>query len=166
MERYAGYLKDDALNRDKWRLPQPRNITVSRSISEGIEDEIVARCPTFTKGKRFADLGREDKQWEVKVYRKKTPIMMVNRRTDPSNKNYIIVNYGLPFPKIHLIWVLPNAEDRFFVVPGEGTNLNWRDLNYEVAKDYIEYLYRSPELTPTPMLELIEEDSTEVFVCE
>ena len=40
---------------------------IARDLSEKIEASIIQHCPSFTKGEGYCDLGRDGREWEVKI---------------------------------------------------------------------------------------------------
>jgi hypothetical protein len=101
---------------------------IARDLSEKIEKAIIQRCESFTKGDGHCDLCRFDQDWEVKIC--KDSWLTINQSTVIKGENYIVVNYKAN-SVVRSIWVLWNAEDRFF--SPRLKNSNARSLNREAA---------------------------------
>jgi hypothetical protein len=105
--------------------PQSAGV-VSRDVSEKIEEQIVLHCSTFTKGLGFADLARHGQRWEVKIC--KGNRLTINQNARINGENYIVVNYT-KFSTLRRVWILWEAEDRFFTPRKENLNLRTVILN-------------------------------------
>ncbi len=109
---------------------------IARDLSEKIEKAIIQHCESFTKGAGHCDLCRFDADWEVKIC--KDSGLTINQSKVIKGENYIVVNYKAT-SQVSRIWVLWNAEDRFF--SRRRQNSNARGLDLEAAKERIEVLF-------------------------
>jgi hypothetical protein len=92
---------------------------IARDLSEKIEVAITQHCSTFTKGEGFCDLARGGHPWEVKVC--KGAGLTINQSKQIAGENYIVVNYT-PETKVSKVWMLWDAQDRFFSPKKTNTN--------------------------------------------
>jgi hypothetical protein len=106
---------------------------IARDLSEKIEKAIIQHCESFTKGNGHCDLCRFDQDWEVKIC--KDSGLTINQSKVINGESYIVVNYKAN-SLVKSIWVLWNAEDRFF--SPRLKNSNARSLNRESARANIE----------------------------
>src|SRR5438552_10880581 len=113
---------------------------IARDLSEKIEKAIIQHCESFTKGEGHCDLCRFDQDWEVKIC--KDSGLTINQSKVINGENYIVVNYKAT-SVVKSIWVLWNAEDRFF--SPRLKNLNARGLNRNAAKPNIEVIFPATE---------------------
>ena len=111
---------------------------VARDLSEKIESSIRQHCLTFRKGIRHQDLSRYNKRWEVKIC--KNSVLTINQSATVNKGNYIVINYDANF-QIKLVWVLWNAQDRFF--SQKKSNSNARHLLKSQAMGNKEELYKA-----------------------
>jgi hypothetical protein len=109
---------------------------VSRDVSEKIEEQIILHCKTFTRGVGFSDLARHGQRWEVKICKGKG--LTINQNARISGENYIVVNYS-NYSSLRRVWVLWDAEDRFFTP--RKSNLNLRTILANVASQNIEVIF-------------------------
>src|SRR6266511_4463108 len=109
---------------------------IARDLSEKIEKSIIQHCESFTKGGGHCDLCRFDQDWEVKIC--KDSGLTINQSKVIKGENYIVVNYKAN-SLVKSIWVLWNAEDRFF--SPRLKNSNARSLNREAASGNIEVIF-------------------------
>jgi len=109
---------------------------IARDLSEKIEKAIIQHCESFTKGDGHCDLCRFDQDWEVKIC--KDSGLTINQSKVISGENYIVVNYKAN-SVVRSIWVLWNAEDRFF--SPRLKNSNARSLNRDTAAGNIEVIF-------------------------
>ena len=84
---------------------------IARDLSEKIEKAIIQHCESFSKGDGHCDLCRFDQDWEVKIC--KDSGLTINQSKVINRENYIVVNYKAN-SIVKSIWILWNAEDRFF----------------------------------------------------
>jgi hypothetical protein len=115
--------------------PQSAGV-VSRDVSEKIEEQIILHCKSFTRGDGFADLARHGQQWEVKIC--KGNGLTINQNAQISGENYIVVNYA-NYSSLRRVWVLWEAEDRFFTP--RRPHLNLRTIIAPAAAPNIEVIY-------------------------
>lgn len=115
--------------------PQSAGV-VSRDVSEKIEEQITLHCKTFTRGEGFADLARHGQRWEVKIC--KGNGLTINQNAQIAGENYIVVNYR-SYSELRRVWVLWDAEDRFFTP--RKPNLNLRTIIVEPSAGNVEILY-------------------------
>jgi hypothetical protein len=99
--------------------PQSAGV-VSRDVSGKIEEQIVLHCKTFTRGIGFSDLARHGQQWELKIC--KGNGLTINQSAQIRGENYIVVNYS-KYSTLRRVWILWNAEDRFFTPRKPNLNL-------------------------------------------
>jgi hypothetical protein len=111
---------------------------IARDLSEKIEKAIIQHCESFTKGTGHCDLCRFDQDWEVKIC--KDSGLTINQSKVIAGESYIVVNYKAN-SLVKSIWVLWNAEDRFF--SPRLTNSNARSINRDAAKANIEVIFPS-----------------------
>jgi hypothetical protein len=111
---------------------------IARDLSEKIEKAIIQHCESFTKGNGHCDLCRFDQDWEVKIC--KDSGLTINQSKVIKGESYIVVNYKAN-SLVKSIWVLWNAEDRFF--SPRLPNSNARSINRDVAADSIEIIFKS-----------------------
>jgi hypothetical protein len=109
---------------------------IARDLSEKIEKAIIQHCESFTKGNVHCDLCRFDQDWEVKIC--KDSGLTINQSKVIKGENYIVVNYKAN-SLVKSIWMLWNAEDRFF--SPRLKNSNARSLNREAAAESIELIF-------------------------
>ena len=109
---------------------------IARDLSEKIEKAIIQHCESFTKGDGHCDLCRFGQDWEVKIC--KDSGLTINQSKAISGENYVVVNYKAN-SIVKSIWVLWNAEDRFF--SPRLKNSNARSLNREAAESNIEVIF-------------------------
>jgi hypothetical protein len=109
---------------------------IARDLSEKIEKAIIQHCESFTKGNGHCDLCRFDQDWEVKIC--KDSGLTINQSKVINGESYIVVNYKAN-SLVKSIWVLWNAEDRFF--SPRLPNSNARSLNREAAASNIEVIF-------------------------
>jgi hypothetical protein len=81
---------------------------------------------------------RFDQDWEVTIC--KDSGLTINQSKVIKGESYIVVNYKAN-SLVKSIWVLWNAEDRFF--SPRLPNSNARSLNREAAADNIESIFKS-----------------------
>jgi hypothetical protein len=108
---------------------------IARDLSEKIEKAIIQHCESFTKGTGHCDLCRYGEDWEVKIC--KDSGLTINQSKVISGENYIVVNYRAN-SIVRSIWILWNAQDRFF--SPRTKNSNARSLMRDVAGDSIEVI--------------------------
>ncbi|OFV93924.1 MAG: hypothetical protein A3G76_00690 [Acidobacteria bacterium RIFCSPLOWO2_12_FULL_65_11] len=108
---------------------------IARDLSEKIEKAIIQHCESFTKGTGHCDLCRFGQDWEVKIC--KDSGLTINQSKVINGENYIVVNYRAN-SIVRSIWILWNAEDRFF--SPRLKNSNARSLNRAAAADNIEVI--------------------------
>jgi hypothetical protein len=111
---------------------------IARDLSEKIEKAIIQHCESFAKGSGHCDLCRFGQDWEVKVC--KDSGMTINQSKIINGENYIVVNYKAN-SHVKTIWVLWNAEDRFF--SPRLKNSNARGINRAAAVKNIEVIFDS-----------------------
>src|SRR5215467_12810919 len=111
---------------------------IARDLSEKIETAIIQHCESFSKGIGHCDLSRFGNDWEVKIC--KDSGLTINQSKVISGENYIVVNYKAN-SIVKSIWVLWNAEDRFF--SARLKNSNARSLNRDAAAANIEIIFAS-----------------------
>jgi hypothetical protein len=111
---------------------------IARDLSEKIEKAIIQHCESFTKGNGHCDLCRFDQDWEVKIC--KDSGLTINQSKVINGESYIVVNYKAN-SLVKSIWVLWNAEDRFF--SPRLKNSNARSLNREAARENIEIVFEA-----------------------
>ena len=109
---------------------------IARDLSEKIEKAIIQHCESFTKGTGHCDLCRFNQDWEVKIC--KDSGLTINQSKVINSENYIVVNYKAN-SIVKSIWILWNAEDRFF--SPRLKNSNARSLNRAVATANIEVIF-------------------------
>jgi hypothetical protein len=109
---------------------------IARDLSEKIEKAIIQHCESFSKGTGHCDLCRFDQDWEVKIC--KDSGLTINQSKVINGENYIVVNYKAN-SLVKSIWVLWNAEDRFF--SPRLKNSNARSLNRQAATGNIEVIF-------------------------
>jgi hypothetical protein len=109
---------------------------IARDLSEKIEKAIIQHCASFSKGDGHCDLCRFDQDWEVKIC--KDSGLTINQSKVIKGENYIVVNYKAN-SIVKSIWILWNAEDRFF--SPRLKNSNARSLNREAAGGNIEVIF-------------------------
>jgi hypothetical protein len=109
---------------------------IARDLSEKIEKAIIQHCESFTKGDGHCDLSRFDQDWEVKIC--KDSGLTINQSKVINGESYIVVNYKAN-SVVKSIWVLWNAEDRFF--SPRLKNSNARSLNRQTAGENIEVIF-------------------------
>ena len=109
---------------------------IARDLSEKIEKAIIQHCESFTKGNGHCDLCRFDQDWEVKIC--KDSGLTINQSKVINGESYIVVNYKAN-SLVKSIWVLWNAEDRFF--SPRLKNSNARSINRNAAKANIETIF-------------------------
>ena len=115
---------------------------IARDLSEKIEKAIIQHCESFTKGDGHCDLCRFDQDWEVKIC--KNSGLTINQSKVINGENYIVVNYKAN-SVVRSIWVLWNAEDRFF--SPRLKNSNARSLNRETAAGNMEVIFEPKATT-------------------
>jgi hypothetical protein len=113
---------------------------IARDLSEKIEKAIIQHCESFTKGNGHCDLWRFDADWEVKIC--KDSGLTINQSKVINGENYIVVNYKAN-SVVRSIWVLWNAEDRFF--SPRLKNSNARTINRDAAAENIETIFEAPK---------------------
>jgi hypothetical protein len=123
--------------------PQSAGV-VSRDVSEKIEEQIILHCKSFTRGAGFADLSRHGQRWEVKICKGKG--LTINQNAQVGGENYIVVNYT-NYSSLRRVWVLWEAEDRFFTP--RKPNLNLRTILPEIAASNIEVIFDTKESKPS-----------------
>ena len=111
---------------------------IARDLSEKIEKAIIQHCESFTKGNGHCDLCRFDQDWEVKIC--KDSGLTINQSKVINGESYIVVNYKAN-SLVKSIWVLWNAEDRFF--SPRLKNSNARSLSREAARSNIEVVFEA-----------------------
>jgi hypothetical protein len=109
---------------------------IARDLSEKIEKAIIQHCESFTKCDGHCDLSRFGQEWEVKIC--KDSGLTINQSKVINGENYIVVNYKAN-SVVKAIWVLWNAEDRFFSPRKRNTNA--RAMRREAAADNIEVVF-------------------------
>jgi hypothetical protein len=109
---------------------------IACDLSEKIEKAIIQHCESFTKGGGHCDLCRFNQDWEVKIC--KDSGLTINQSKVIKGESYIVVNYKAN-SIIKAIWVLWNAEDRFF--SPRLKNSNARSLNRAAAANNIEVIF-------------------------
>src|SRR5580765_6733431 len=114
---------------------------IARDLSEKIEKAIIQHNESFTKGSGHCDLCRFDRDWEVKIC--KDSGLTINQSKVINRESYIVVNYKAN-SVVKSIWVLWNAEDRFF--SPRLSNSNARSLNREAARSNIEVVFEAKAL--------------------
>jgi hypothetical protein len=110
---------------------------IARDLSEKIEKAIIQHCDSFTKGNGHCDLCRFDRNWEVKICKKSG--LTINQSKIIKGENYIVVNYKAN-SIVKSVWILWNAEDRFF--SPRLRNSNARSLNRDTAAANIEVIFQ------------------------
>ena len=115
---------------------------IARDLSEKIEKAIIQHCESFTKGDGHCDLCRFDQDWEVNIC--KDSGLTINQSKVIKGENYIVVNYKAN-SLVKSIWVLWNAEDRFF--SPRLKNSNARCLGREAAAGNIEVIFEPRPVT-------------------
>jgi hypothetical protein len=129
---------------DQYGFKPPSAGVVARDLSEKIETSIVQHCTTFKRGIKHADLNRFDRPWEVKIC--KGSGLTINQSKVIEGENYIVVNYDAE-SQVGKVWVLWEAEDRFFSV--RKPNSNARTINVSSAAANIEIVHdRRARLRP------------------
>lgn len=111
---------------------------IARDLSEKIETAIVQHCATFTKGAGFCDLARQGADWEVKIC--KGSGLTINQSKQIKGENYIVVNYSTE-TRVTAVWILWNAQDRFF--SAKKGNTNARSMLKSEAAQNIETLFQA-----------------------
>jgi hypothetical protein len=114
---------------------------IARDLSEKIEKAIIQHCESFRKGDGHCDLCRFDQDWEVKIC--KDSGLTINQSKVIKGESYIVVNYKAN-SLVKSIWVLWNAEDRFF--SPRLKNSNARSLSREAAAGNIEVIFEPKKL--------------------
>jgi hypothetical protein len=127
--------------------PQSAGV-ISRDISEKIEEQIVLHSDSFTRGARFCDLARQAQDWEVKVCKDRG--LTINQSAQIHGENYIVVNYVKP-STLRRVWILWQAEDRFFTA--RKPNLNLRTILHDIARSNIEVVFDSAH---TPSIRAVD----------
>lgn len=127
---------------------------VSRDVSEKIEEQIILHNKSFTRGGGFSDLARHGQRWEVKICKGKG--LTINQNAQIAGENYIVVNYA-NYSSLRRVWILWEAEDRFFTP--RKPNLNLRTILAEPAAANIEVIYdvgdaKPVRAAPTEQLEI------------
>lgn len=112
---------------------------IARDLSEKIEQAIIQHCESFQKGDGHCDLSRNGQPWEVKIC--KDSGLTINQSKSVEGENYIVVNYKAN-SVVKSIWVLWDAEDRFF--SARRQNSNARSLSRAAADPNIEVIFTSP----------------------
>jgi len=115
---------------------------VARDLSEKIELSIVQHCGTFKKGVKHADLQRFDHPWEVKIC--KGSGLTINQSKVIKGENYIVVNYDDQQQAVK-VWVLWEAEDRFF--SARKDNSNARTISAAAAISNVEVVHERKSKT-------------------
>jgi hypothetical protein len=110
---------------------------IARDLSEKIEKAIIQHCESFTKGTGHCDLRRFDQDWEVKIC--KDSGLTIDQSKVIDGESYIVVNYKAN-SIVKSVWILWNAEDRFF--SPRLKNSNARSLNRNAASANIEVISR------------------------
>ena len=111
---------------------------IARDLSEKIEKAIIQHCESFSKGTGHCDLCRFDQDWEVKIC--KDSGLTINQSKVINGENYIVVNYKAN-SLVNRIWILWNAQDRFF--SPRLKNSNARSINRDAAGESIEVIFDS-----------------------
>src|SRR5687767_9579116 len=112
---------------------------IARDLSEKIEKAIIQHCESFSKGTGHCDLCRFDQDWEVKIC--KGSGLTINQSKVIKGENYVVVNYKAN-SNVSRVWILWNAQDRFFSV--RTPNSNARSLDREAAAANVEVIYEAP----------------------
>ena len=123
---------------DEYGFKAPSAGVVARDLSEKIETSIIQHCRTFTRGLKFADLGRFNKRWEVKIC--KDSGLTINQSSVIGGENYIVVNYK-DNSRVRRIWVLWEARDNFF--SDRRRNSNARSVDLKKAASHIQVIYEA-----------------------
>jgi hypothetical protein len=123
---------------ESYGFTPPSAGVIARDLSEKIEASIVQHCESFTKGNRHCDLCRFDTDWEVKIC--KDSGLTINQSKIINGENYIVVNYRAN-SIVKSIWVLWNAEDRFF--SPRLNNSNARSLSRHAAAANVEVIFHA-----------------------
>jgi hypothetical protein len=84
---------------------------MARDLSERIEKSIVQHCDSFTRGRKFCDLSRAGRDWEVKIA--KHSGLTINSVKPIDGETFIVVNYTDDIT-VGKVWVLWNAHDELF----------------------------------------------------
>ena len=121
---------------DEYGFKAPSAGVIARDLSEKIELSIIQHCRTFTRGLGHNDLSRFQKRWEVKIC--KDSGLTINQSSVIEGENYIVVNYR-GNSEIKKIWILWEAEDRFF--SPKKSNSNARSIISKIAESQIEIFY-------------------------
>jgi hypothetical protein len=109
---------------------------IARDLSEKIEASIIQHCESFTKGTGHCDLCRLGEDWEVKIC--KDSGLTINQSKVIKGETYIVVNYKAN-SVVTKIWILWNAQDRFF--SPRKSNTNARSLNIHDAASNVEVIF-------------------------
>lgn len=120
---------------ESYGFKRPSPGVAARDLSEKIETSIVQHCSTFRKGAGHADLDRFDHPWEVKICQGSG--LTINQSKIIAGESYIVVNYDSE-SQVNRVWVLWDAEDRFFTA--RKTNSNARTVDFKVAAPNVEVL--------------------------
>lgn len=123
---------------DEYGFRAPSAGVIARDLSEKIETSIIQHCRTFTRGLKFADLGRFNKRWEVKIC--KDSGLTINQSSVIGGENYIVVNYK-DNSRVRRIWVLWEARDNFF--SDRRRNSNARSVDLKKAASHIQVIYEA-----------------------
>jgi len=121
---------------DEYGFKAPSAGVVARDLSEKIETSIIQHCRTFTRDLRHADLSRFNKRWEVKIC--KNSGLTINQSSVIEGENYIVVNYR-DNSRVKKIWVLWEAQDRFF--SPKRKNSNARTVDMRTAEPHVQEIY-------------------------
>jgi hypothetical protein len=121
-----------------FKAPSPG--VVARDLSEKIEKAITQHCDSFVKGSGHCDLCRFGDDWELKVCGGSG--LTINQCKAIDGENYIVVNYKKN-SILKTIWILWNAEDRFF--SEKRTNSNARRVVRDLAAANIEVIFEAPK---------------------
>ncbi len=121
---------------DNYGFKPPSAGVIARDLSEKIETSIIQHCKTFSKGLQYADLLRDQENWEVKIC--KNHGLSINQSFTVKGENYIVVNYHKE-TEIKKIFILWHADDSFF--SERKSNANIRNLKMEKALSNIEIIY-------------------------
>jgi len=126
--------------------PQSAGV-VSRDVSEQIEQQITLHCKSFTRGQGFADLARHGQRWEVKICKGRG--LTINQNATIQRENYIVVNYA-NYSTLRRVWILWEAEDRFFTP--RKANLNLRTIIPVEAIGNVQVIFEATESQPSRAL--------------
>ncbi len=127
---------------DEYGFKPPSPGVVARDLSEKIETSIIQHCESFSRGNGHCDLGRFGQDWEVKIC--KDSGLTINQSKVVDGEHYIVVNYK-PDTTVGKIWILWNAEDRFF--SARRANSNARTIDATAASNSVEIIFPS-EMIP------------------